>query len=94
MAQTIFIGGASTGTVTAGTAKQVKTGAGQLVGALVTVQGSAATTFYDGTDNTGTVIGYIPATPTTGTMYTFNTIFRVGLYIADANCSGLTVSFN
>ncbi len=71
--------------------------AGQLCSVLVTATGTGGPThFYDNaTTNSGTVVGYIPASPTVGTIYNFNMPVANGIVFAGAASSPtLTVSYS
>ena len=70
--------------------------AGRLGSVLVTATGSGGPTLiYDNaTTNSGTVVGYIPASPTVGTVYNFNMPVANGIVVAGvASGPTLTVSY-
>jgi hypothetical protein len=93
------VGGSQTVNVPTGAANNVvKAAGGRLCRVLVTTAGTGAggVLIYDNaTTNSGTVIGYIPATIAVGTQYTFDMPAANGIVVANvANGPVLTVSFN
>lgn len=80
------------------TTKQISKGSGRLMRILVTVAGGGTNgwTFYDGTDNTGTIIGIVPKAAAIGTVYDLRMPVDTGIYAAadGANAPGLTGSFS
>jgi hypothetical protein len=87
--------GASTLTVAAATGTAIKATAGYLVKVIVVTSGSAATLIYDNASaNSGTVIGAIPASPTIGTVYTFNMPAANGIYAGTTNTSSFTALYD
>ena len=78
-----------------GTASVVIASAAFLLKVVTTTSGSAATTIYDNaTTGSGTIIGYIPASPGIGTVYTFNAPAVNGITInGGANQSALVVYY-
>lgn len=73
----------------------ITTGTGRLCRVLVTASNTAAVTFYDNASAaSGTIIGYIPASATTGTIYDFNFPHVNGIVATgDANNPAMTITF-
>ena len=69
---------------------------GQLVRVTVLTSGSAATSIYDNSaQGSGVLLGVIPANPTVGAVYTFQTEVVNGITVKGAaNTSGLLVVFD
>jgi hypothetical protein len=90
-------GGNTTTAVAASVATDtvIKATPGRLCKVLVTTTGTVASSFYDNaTTHTGTVIGYIPANPTVGTVYDFQFPAANGItYGGNASNPGLTISW-
>jgi hypothetical protein len=74
----------------------VKASAGFLYKVLVTASGSAVTPIYDNASaGSGTIIGTIPASPTVGAVYTFNSPAALGITVKGAASeSSLTVFYS
>lgn len=80
-----------------GTAGCLKATQGRIAKLIVTAAGTAATFIYDNAlgNNTGNVIGYIPASPTVGTVYTFDMPANNGISVpAVANTSTFTLGYS
>lgn len=74
---------------------QLWTGATVLNTLTITVAGTAAVTFYDNVagDNTGDIVGVLPATTSAGQIYPFNCPVFNGLSaVAGANTPGYVLS--
>jgi hypothetical protein len=73
----------------------VKASAGRLARVLVTTTNTTAMQIFDNASaGSGKVIGYIPANPTAGNVYTFHMPAALGVTVkGDANNPGVTVSY-
>lgn len=93
------LGGGTTTAVAVGVTGNtvIKAGPGRLGRVLLTsVAGAAATSIYDNaTTNTGTVIGYIPASAVAGTMVSFEMPAAAGITVGGAATNpAMTISFD
>ena len=89
--------GAQRASLAASSSDQVASAqSGQLVRVTVLTSGSAATSIYDNASaGSGTLLGVIPASPTVGAVYTFQTEVVNGITVKGAaNTSGLLVVFD
>lgn len=88
-------GGTATVAVTASSTAAVKTSPGRLCRILTTSTATAALAIYDNTStNSGTIIGYVPASTAVGTSINPQSPAANGIYVAGgAGTPAVTISY-